>query len=147
MQKRLFGRWLSRGFRLALVVGVVAAAWQSWTNFSLYEADQQSWAETRLLYECAARINDDVLAAQVTKFGTVNMKGQCSFDGEDHWVALSEIADVRSGVLQFASSLKPFRMESTVSAGFFAFFTTMLSTLSLLAVVRLVQWVWGKAES
>lgn len=43
--------------------------------------------------------------------------------------------------------IKPFRMESTVSAGFFAFFITMFSTLSLLAVVRLVQWVWGKAES
>ena len=134
-------------FSVSLVVGIVTAAWQSWTVFSHYNAEQQSWAETRLLYECAARLKDDVLEEQVTEFGTVNVKGLCSFDGEDHWVKLSEIADVRNGVMKFETVSKPFSKERTASAAIFGFLSTMSATMALIGAIRVVQWVWGRAAN
>lgn len=147
MQPGFFRRWLARGFRLSLVVGAVAGIWESWTIFSHFEAEQHSWTETRLLYECAAHLNDEGLKEQVTEFGTVNVKGLCSFDGEDHWVSLSEIADVRNGVMKFETLSKPFSMNRTVSAGIVGFLGGMLATLALLGTIRLSLWIWGRATN
>lgn len=144
MQIGSFKLWLARGFRLSLVVGVVTAVWQSWTVFSNYNAEQRSWAKTRLLYECAADLNDDVLKEQVTEFGTVNMKGLCAFDNEDHWVSLSEIADVRNGRMKFETLSKPYNIELTASAGLFGFLSTVFATLAVLSAIRLVHWIWGR---
>ena len=146
MRRGFFRRWLVRGFRLSLVVGVAAAAWQSWTVFSHYTDEQRDWANVRLLYECAARLKDDVLKAQVTTFDTVNVKGLCSFDGEDHWVSLSEIADVRNGVMKFETTSKPFYEGITTAAAVLGFLSTMFATVALLSVIRLMQWVWGRAS-
>lgn len=147
MQKGSFRRWFARGFRLSLVLGIVAAAWESWSVFSQYDAERSSWVETRSLYECAARLDDDVIEKRKSEFGTFNVKGLCAFDGKDHWVSLSEIADVRSGVMEFKTVSKPFSMARTASAGLFGFLSTIFATLTLLSAIRLVQWVWGRAES
>ncbi len=143
----VYSLWLARGFRLAIVVGLLTAAWHSWGVFSRYEAEQASWLKTRLLYECAARLKDDDLKARATVFGTVNMKGVCSFDGEDRWVSLSEIADVRNGTMKFETSWKPFDKEGTFVTGVIGMLGTIFATLVVLGAVRLVQWVWGKAGS
>lgn len=147
MQKGFYRRWFARGFRLSLVLGIVAAAWESWYVVSQYEAERSSWAKLRLLYECAARLDDDVIEKRKSEFGTFNVKGLCAFDGEDHWVSFAELADVRSGVMKFETDLEPFSMARTARAGLYGFFRAILATLALLSAIRLVQWVWGRAAS
>jgi hypothetical protein len=147
MPTLVFRLWLGRGFRLSLVVGIVAAAWQSWTVFYHYDEERQGWVETRLLYECASRLKDDDLKRRVTEFGTVNVKGLCAFDGENHWVSLSEVTDVRNGVMKFETISEPFNKVRTISAGIFGFLGTMFATLAILSGIRLVQWVWGRAAN
>lgn len=147
MQKGFYRRWFARGVRLSLVFGIVAAAWESWDIFSHYNAERQSWVETRLLYECAARLDDEVIEKQMSEFGTFNVKGLCAFDGENHWVSMTEIADVRNGVMKFETVSKPFDMARAASAGLFGYLSTMLAALALLGAIRLVHWIWGRATS
>lgn len=99
------------------------------------------------MYECAASLKDDDLKMRVNEFGTINVKGVCSFDGEDHWVSLSEIADVRNGSMKFETWRKPFDKEGTFVVGIMGVLGTILATLVVLGGVRLVQWVWVGPQS
>jgi hypothetical protein len=123
--------------------GVASAAWHSWGVLSRHNEDQLNWQNLRILYECSARLDDNVLKERESEFGTINVKNLCSFDGEDHWVSHKEIADVRNGVMEFKTSLNPFDGEGTIIIGLFGALITMFTAFALLTIIRLLQWVWG----
>lgn len=148
MQAGFFSLWIARGLRLSIVVGILTAAWHSWGVFSRYQEEELRWFKIREIYECAARLKDDDLKAMSqSAFHTINMKGVCSFDGEDHWVSLGEIAEVRNGTMKFETFQKPFDRQGTFIVGIIGALTTMLATVAVLAAILLVRWVWGKPSN
>lgn len=136
--------WFARGLRLSLVVGVLSAAWYSWTVFSQYAADRDEWLKMRFVHECAARVSDGDLKKHMNSFGNINVKGVFCAD-RDFWVSPQEIMEVRNGTAEFKTAYQPLDGVGAAWAAVIGIVGTILATVAALSVVKMVQWVWGKA--
>lgn len=138
--------WLGRGARLSLLVGLLAAAWDAWGWFDLYQQEQKRWFKTELMYKCAAALSPEILAPHITEFGTINVRSFC-FTDDDAFVSLKELDEVRAGTMKFETSWKPFYWQNTAVVGLLWAFGTLFATLLALTAIAATRWVWGKSAS
>ncbi|MEK1853511.1 MAG: hypothetical protein AAAC48_17005, partial [Phyllobacterium sp.] len=90
--------WFGRGLRLAVIIGLVAAAWHAWGVWKRFSDDSQTSIKRELTYECAARLPEDALNQHVNEFGNINVKTLCFTEG-DFFVAPYELEAVRNGTM------------------------------------------------
>ena len=136
-------KWLLRGARLGLLVGLLAGGKQAWDDFSIYQEDLRRNVNTQLTYECAAHFADDILRQNRNEFGNVNVR-KLGCTADDFYVSLKEIADVRSGAMKFAPYWKPFYPLSVLIASILGVLATLLLTTVAVVLLKGLQWAWGR---
>lgn len=142
--RRIFtSPWFSRGMRLSVVVGFIAAGWYAWTVWELYSDDLDRSIKSELTYECAARMGEDELAPYTNEFGNINVKTLCVTQ-DDFFVSPDELEAVRNGTMEFGPIWEPFDWPGTAITGVFWAVLTMLATVAGLGVVSMARWVWGR---
>lgn len=134
-------RWVFRGARLSLLVGSLSGGVQAWDNFSSYQADLKRVLASQIGYECAARLSDSLLVENQNDFGNINIKTFGCAD-DDFYVSLKEVQDVRTGVLKFATVLKPFDLSSVLIAFVSGALATLLLSVVAVALAKAIMWVW-----
>lgn len=137
--------WFRRGLRVALVIGVIAAGWHSWTVLDRYLDDQNALAKSELTYRCAARLSEDVLASRMNEFGNINVRDVC-FTDRDFYVAKYELEAVRAGTMKFETAWKPVDWQGALIVGAIWAMSAVLLTLGLLGAIFVGRWVWGRPQ-
>ena len=128
--------WLSRGFRLACVVGLLSAGYNVINNLKLYSEAEQRNSETRSIYECVERIPDELAKVHMNEYGNINAKALgCSI--RESWAGSREIADMRLGKLDFNISLKKFNLVETLYFAISSFLLVMSMVLISIASIFL----------
>lgn len=135
-------RWLLRGARFGLLIGLIAGGKQAWSDLSVYDAEIRRTVSSQLGYECAARLDDGILRQNQNEFGNVNIKKfGCSSD--DFYVSLKEITDVRSGAMKFVTDLKPVYPLNVLVASILGVLATLLLTSLAVLLLKMLKWAWG----
>jgi hypothetical protein len=142
--KNQWGRkWLLRGARFSLLVGLLAGGKQAWDDFSDYQEDVRRTVTSQLGYECAARLADDILTPNQNDVGNINVrKFGCATD--DFYVSMKEIQDVRSGAMRFVPFKKAFYPISVLIASILGVVATLLLTAVAVVSLKALHWAWGR---
>jgi len=122
---RVFGsRWMKRGLRLSVVVGLAGAALHAWTVWDRFRDAYDRSIKNEVTYRCAARLDEATLKPYMNEMGNINVKKVC-LTTEDFYVAPYELQAVREGKMDFKPYDQPFDWPGTAIAG--------------------VLWAWGQS--
>lgn len=84
--------WFGRGLRLAVIIGLVAAAWHAWGVWKRFSDDSQTSIKRELTYECAARLPKDADSGREAKVAAelfwswkpTDVTNRCQYCGSNH---------------------------------------------------------------
>lgn len=132
-------------FRLSIVVAVGYAMVDAYQTYSLWDREQLSFARSKAVMECAAKLPEDWLTNNANNVGNVDVAALCGAgdDGKTFFTNVSEINQFRSGGYESMVTLwrKPFDATKTSIAFAFAFFAINLLGLLLVGCYRVSRWV------
>lgn len=112
----------------------------------MYRDFQSRELESKQGYECAARLSDQALVANLNELGTIDVRPlQCS--KRDFFVSMEEIKEVRRGSMDFSFGYPSFYAEATGVAGLLGFVLSALVVGLALCIVAVFRWVWGNGEA
>lgn len=133
--------WLKRGCRLAVVLAVIFAANDAWQRFQTWDKISTGWKETERIYNCMAKLSDDVLMQNQTAFSTMDAQPLgCSY--RQAWVRMDEIKQVRAGKMSFAPDFGPFNLQSTLTEAVAAAVLSLSALAIIFAAYKVARWIW-----
>lgn len=136
-------RWLLRGVRLGLLMGLATAGLRGWQDFQRYQSEAIAVEKINQGYACAAKLTDEVLTRAANVNGVIDIS-RLGCETRTFYVRLDEVRDFRNAAKKFETYNQPYHLDALIFSFIVGFLALLTVTLTGISAIKAELWVWGK---